>query len=91
MKTAGTAIWSDRFSDRRVERRTVQCVHCGRHWVPQPGSGRVRGWCQKCHGWVCGPKCNECVPMEQWLENFEQGRALNYVPIVVSVPVETGY
>lgn len=48
---------------------TIQCVHCGRHWVPIKGSGRVRGFCMKCNGMVCGRKtCHTCIPSEKRLE-----------------------
>lgn len=55
------------------EAATLRCVHCGGHWVPQPGSGRVRGFCARCNGPFCGPGCQKCVPAEQQLENMEAG------------------
>lgn len=61
---------------------TLQCVHCGCHWVPQPGSKIVRGYCTRCNGPVCGKGCEECVPQEQMLDNIEKGRPLNFRPIV---------
>jgi hypothetical protein len=67
-----------------IEAATLCCCHCGKHWVPQPGSGRIRGFCQNCCGPVCGPGCADCVPVEQYLENIEQGRPENYKPIIVS-------
>lgn len=46
-----------------IERDTLQCVHCGMHWIVKPGSGRRRGWCLRCNGPHCGgEKCWECVP-----------------------------
>ena len=55
-----------------IEGETMQCVHCGRHWVIQPGSGRRRGWCSKCMGPTCGSQqCHECVPAERKLELME--------------------
>jgi len=51
---------------------TLCCVHCGAHWVPQPGSGTVRGFCRNCMGPVCGPRCRECVPMGKWLDTIER-------------------
>ena len=36
-----------------VERDTQSCVHCGRHWIVQPGSGKRRGWCP----WHKAPHC----------------------------------
>ncbi len=49
------------------ERDTLQCVHCQKHWIVEPGSGRQRGWCLKCNGPLCGAqKCmTECVPFEK--------------------------
>lgn len=48
------------------ERDTLQCVHCMKHWIVEPGSGRQRGWCLKCSGPLCGAeKCmTRCVPFE---------------------------
>ena len=55
---------------------TLQCVHCGGHWVVQPGSGKKRGFCLKCTGPLCGKKrCFRCVPFEKSLEILE-GRRL---------------
>jgi hypothetical protein len=54
---------------------TLQCVHCGAHWISQAGSGIVRGFCRNCMGPVCGPKCAVCVPFERKLDLMErQGR-----------------
>lgn len=84
---SGLIVVSDPGADRPLaEVMTLQCAHCGGHWVPQPGSGRIRGFCQRCCGPVCGPGCAACVPLEQLLENYEQGRPLDYRPIVASVP-----
>ncbi len=55
-----------------TERHTLQCVHCGMHWVPEPGSGRVRGFCLRCHGVTCGkPVCDVCLPYEARIELME--------------------
>jgi hypothetical protein len=44
---------------------------------------KTRGFCIPCNGPVCGPDCaGKCVPEEQMLENIEQGRALDFTPIV---------
>jgi hypothetical protein len=69
-----------------VEADTLQCVHCGAHFRLAPGSGNVRGFCgfcMRCNGPICGPRCRRCVPMEQQLENMEAGRPLDYRQIVV--------
>ena len=66
---------------------TTQCVHCGRHWIWVPGSGKERGFCTQCGGLTCGePKCDACIPMEQQIENMESGRDLAFRPIMSSVP-----
>jgi hypothetical protein len=52
---------------------TKQCVHCGTHFIPVKGSGKVRGWCMKCHGVTCGAlNCCTCVPFEKKLELIEK-------------------
>jgi hypothetical protein len=85
-KEAGRIIVTDPGSDKPLaEVGTLQCCHCGGHWIPQPGSGRVRGFCQNCNGFVCGPGCAACVPAEQLLENIEKGRPLDFKPICVPV------
>ena len=82
----GLIIISDPEKSRPIEIATLQCVHCGAHWKVQPGSGKRRGFCSRCNGPVCGPKCAECVPAEQQLENMEQGRDLLFRPIMSNVP-----
>jgi hypothetical protein len=52
-----------------VEHDTLQCVHCMKHWIVQPGSGRRRGWCTHCNGPLCGDKkCFTCVPFMKKIE-----------------------
>lgn len=81
-REAGYVAIVDPGSDKPIlEARTLQCVHCGGHWVPRPGSGIERGFCTRCNGPVCGRGCAECVPAEQMLENIEQGRPLDFRPI----------
>jgi hypothetical protein len=80
----GRAILIDPGADKPIsEVGTLQCCHCGGHWAPQPGSGRVRGWCQRCQGPVCGPDCAECIPVLQYIENLEKGRPDDFRPIIV--------
>lgn len=54
---------------------TLQCAHCGAHWVPIPGSGRARGFCLSCDGVTCGQRPCEtrCVPYEKMIEDAERG------------------
>ncbi len=56
-----------------VEQETLQCVHCQKHWVVQPGSGIRRGWCFRCMGPSCGKQNCEtkCVPAERMIEEIE--------------------
>ena len=87
MKEAGRIIICDPGTDKPLlEAGTAQCCHCGGHWVVRPGSGKIRGWCMRCNGPVCGPACAKCVPTEQLLENMEKGRPLDFVPTMISVP-----
>lgn len=58
--------------DSIVVADTLQCVHCGSHWIPMKGSGRVRGFCTKCNGPVCGIKCAVCIPFEKKLDIAER-------------------
>ena len=60
---------------------TVQCVHCGGHWIPVQFSGRVRGFCMLCKGPICGPGCQECVPYERQLEIREGTRKADAVTV----------
>ena len=58
-------------SGERQTAGTLQCVHCGKHWVPVKHSGRIRGFCRdKCFGPICGKReCMEkCVPYEKRLD-----------------------
>jgi hypothetical protein len=52
---------------------TLQCAHCGVHYVSVRGSGKIRGWCLNCNQATCGqPTCNVCVPYERKMELEEQ-------------------
>ena len=85
-KEAGRIVVTDPGADRPLlEVGTLQCCHCGGHWVASPGSGRVRGYCQNCNGFVCGPGCAACVPTEQYLTNLESGLPVGHRPIIVPV------
>lgn len=56
---------------------TVQCCHCGGHFVMRAGSGITRGWCSRCSGMICGPTCAECTPIEMRIEIAQKtGRSL---------------
>lgn len=73
------------------EADTLQCVHCGMHWMVVKGSGRRRGFCTRCAGPTCGQHaCDECVPMEQQLENIEAGRDQFHRPTRLWIPKSIG-
>jgi len=46
---------------------------------------KVRGFCQRCNGYICGPSCAACVNWEQLLDNYEHGRELDFRPIFVGL------
>lgn len=52
---------------------TRQCVHCGSHERIVSGSGKKRGFCVNCTGFLCGKaECmNNCIPFEARLEYQE--------------------
>jgi hypothetical protein len=60
--------------DGKEVAHTLQCGHCGAHWVPIKGSGRVRGFCSKCNKVLCGAeKCLRYhIPIEVQLD-FQDG------------------
>ena len=69
----GVGITSSIEADGETHVPTLQCVHCGDHWFSVPGSGKIRGWCMRCNGPVCGKKCEVCIPFEKQLEVREAG------------------
>lgn len=91
MREAGLITITDPGSDKPfLEVPTRQCVHCGMHFPGYPDRGTKRGYCFNCHGPICGPGCAECIPIEQWLDNVEAGRAPNFRPIQAAVPRSVG-
>ena len=69
------------------------CVHCQRIWHVGTAIGDMLaqkvefGFCAKCNGITCpNEKCQTCVPVEQWLENVEAGRAETFRPTRIAVP-----
>lgn len=85
LRPSGVLITTPWDGGPEVHEDTIQCVHCHAHWVYHPGSGITRGFCTRCNGFICGPKCAECVHRERKLENIEAGRPLLYRPIIVPV------
>lgn len=51
---------------------TLQCPHCGGHFVSRKGSGHRRHFCLNCKGVTCGsPACIPCTPFVRELQqNF---------------------
>lgn len=60
-----------------------RCVHCSAHFPIQPGSGKIRGFCYRCNGMICGPGCVDCVPAEAQLEIMEGTRNPSSVSVGV--------
>ncbi len=55
---------------------TLQCCHCGCHFVSRKGSGMLRGFCMRCHKITCGAvQCDTCIPVEEFLTHIERGRS----------------
>lgn len=49
------------FSNGREVATTLQCPHCGGHFVSRKGSGHRRTFCMKCSAVTCGsPTCDAC-------------------------------
>ena len=74
-----------------IQEDVVCCIHCGYMWTPQPGSGKIRGFCMTCNGFLCGRKhCRERVPCRHWrhgIDAVERGGSIDDPkPISVSVP-----
>ena len=67
----GALIIDDRLSGGEYrEMATLTCAHCNRVVVLNPQRTRERGYCAKCHAYVCDSVgCNaECNPIEQGVE-----------------------
>lgn len=72
----------DDYSDAQHERKphgfvivdgkevacTLQCPHCGAHFVSRKGSGHRRTFCLKCQAVTCGKvDCDPCKPFVEEL------------------------
>ena len=64
---------------------TRRCVHCQAHFPVSPGSGKIRGFCQRCMGPICGPDCLVCVHWERALELNERGVIPDLSPASIAV------
>jgi hypothetical protein len=52
---------------------TLQCPHCGGHFLSVRGSGARRGFCMNCMAVTCGhPSCDACIPIEKKLGILEK-------------------
>jgi len=73
-KQAGEIEYRNLEGGKSVVRPILQCCHCGVHWEVIQGSGRQRGWCQKCFAPICGQqKCMcECKPYQEQLEQIRR-------------------
>lgn len=59
--------------DGKQTASTLQCPHCGGHFVSIKGSGKRRTYCFKCAAVTCGNLiCDPCVPLEKQLELIEK-------------------
>jgi hypothetical protein len=69
-KGTGGYIRIDQPDGPPIERDTMQCQHCMKHFAVEPGSGRHRGWCTKCSGPLCGAATcmANCVPFLKKVE-----------------------
>jgi len=69
-KPSGTILM-----DGKEVGHTMQCKHCGNHYLSIRGSGRRRGFCMFCFGVTCGrAQCDPCIPFEAKLEIVEGKR-----------------
>lgn len=60
-------------NDKEVA-HTIQCGHCGCHFISIRGSGKIRGFCMKCMKTTCGKiKCDVCIPYEYKLDKIDGG------------------
>ena len=67
---------------------TLQCPHCGGHFLIVPGSGKRRTFCMRCHAITCGaPSCDPCIPLEARLE-FKEGTKTSYDDVIQSYIAE---
>ena len=56
---------------------TLQCPHCGGHFVSVKGSGKRRAFCIRCRAITCGAyACDVCIPIEAKLEHIEGSKTL---------------
>lgn len=72
--------------DGKEVAQTLCCCHCRGHFLNLKIPGKERGWCMNCNGPVCpNPRCDACVPFEQWLLNVERNMPAGHRSISVAV------
>lgn len=60
------------LADGKEVGHTLQCPHCGGHFVSRTGSGARRTFCTPCSAVTCGnPACDACLPHEKRMELIE--------------------
>ena len=60
-----TVIITASDTGQTSERDTLRCVHCGKHWIVQPGCGARRNFCPYHMGPTCGAEvCDYCQRMD---------------------------
>ena len=64
------------FMNGREVATTLQCPHCGGHFISRKGSGHRRTFCIKCMAVTCGKL--ECDPCKPFIAEFggSQGKML---------------
>lgn len=89
LRPDGVLITTPDDGSKETQLDTVQCCHCGRHWIYERAvleaiKGGL-GFCARCNGITCGELCQTCVPQEVQCENMEKGihDYRNHRPIVV--------
>ena len=66
----GTLVVDNRAAGgEKLEMPTLSCAHCNTVVILNPLRRRERGYCRKCHAYVCDV-CNgkECRPLNQGIE-----------------------
>jgi hypothetical protein len=73
MKESGAIIITTPAGE--TQRSTLQCCHCGNHFISVRGSGIQRGFCIPCGKVTCGAKrCMAHLPFEKRLDLIEAGK-----------------
>lgn len=58
------------FVNGREVASTLQCPHCGGHFISRTGSGHRRTFCTNCKAVTCGSAA--CDPCRPWLEGMQR-------------------